>query len=267
MSGTWDPGGGESPPPTPPPGSPPPTTPPPGSPYPPGAPPPGSPPPPVGSPPPGSGGFPPPPQGFGGPPGYTPGYPPPGAGQSTDGFAIAALVTGLIPCTFFLGPIFGFISLRRIKQSLAKGRGMAIAGIIAGFAWLAIIILVAVFVDPDEKAATDLEVGDCFDNPKAGEDVRSVKTSPCDESHDAEVYATFDLSGDDFPGDTKVIADAEAGCTSRFEDFVGTSPAETELRVFYLYPTEDVWDSEKTVSCSVIDPAGKTTGSLEGSNR
>jgi len=88
------------------------------------------------------------------PPGYTgygtaSPYAPYGqpAAQKTNGLAIAALVCGiggflfLIPA--ILGIIFGFIARSQIRNSNGqqKGSGMALAGIIVGFAWLAILVL------------------------------------------------------------------------------------------------------------------------------
>ncbi len=104
------------------------------------------------------------------PPGYPPGYPPsvgqtgyayPGASgpygfvplPKTNGLAVAAMV-----CSFFfwlygigavLGIVFGFIARSQIKRSggAQQGRGMALAGIIIGFAGIAIgIVLVIVLV-------------------------------------------------------------------------------------------------------------------------
>jgi hypothetical protein len=49
---------------------------------------------------------------------------------STDGMAIAALITGIVAS--FVGIILGAIALNRIKKSGQGGRGMAIAGIIIG---------------------------------------------------------------------------------------------------------------------------------------
>jgi hypothetical protein len=88
------------------------------------------------------------------PPGYTgygtaSPYAPYGqpAAQKTNGLAIAALVCGiggflfLIPA--ILGIIFGFIARSQIRNSNGqqKGSGMALAGIIVGFAWVAILVL------------------------------------------------------------------------------------------------------------------------------
>jgi hypothetical protein len=66
--------------------------------------------------------------------------------QTTNGLAIAALVCGiggflLIPG--ILGIIFGFIARSQIRKSNGqqKGSGMALAGIIVGFGWMALLVL------------------------------------------------------------------------------------------------------------------------------
>jgi len=62
--------------------------------------------------------------------------------------AIASLVCSLLGWMFcgvgpFLGVIFGFMALRRIKQSGERGRGLALAGLIIG-ALVILLELVAV---------------------------------------------------------------------------------------------------------------------------
>jgi hypothetical protein len=61
---------------------------------------------------------------------------------STDGFAIAALVFGILGG--WLSLVFGPLALSRIKRSGARGRGMAIAGIWLGSAWVIGGILLAI---------------------------------------------------------------------------------------------------------------------------
>jgi len=111
-------------------------------------------------PPPGGGGFGHPPVGPGYPPmvdaGY--GYPPGGApygylaAPKTNGLAIASLV-----CSFFfwlygigavLAIVFGFIARSQIKRSagMQRGGGMALAGIIIGFAGIVIGVVLAVII-------------------------------------------------------------------------------------------------------------------------
>jgi Domain of unknown function (DUF4190) len=87
------------------------------------------------------------------------GYPgaaqyPQGFGQPrNDGLAIASLVcslTGLFTCgvTSILAVIFGFVSRSRIKKSNGSivGSGMALAGIIIGFALIALYVLYFVVI-------------------------------------------------------------------------------------------------------------------------
>ena len=111
-------------------------------------------------PPPGGGAFGHPPVGPGYPPmvdaGY--GYPPGGApygylaAPKTNGLAIASLV-----CSFFfwlygigavLAIVFGFIARSQIKRSagMQRGGGMALAGIIIGFAGIVIGVVLAVII-------------------------------------------------------------------------------------------------------------------------
>ena len=62
---------------------------------------------------------------------------------TTSGFAIASLVLGILGISL-LSIIFGFIALSQIKKRGQKGRGMAIAGIVLGFVWTALLILLIV---------------------------------------------------------------------------------------------------------------------------
>lgn len=86
--------------------------------------------------------------------GYSyPGYPQPyGAPAGTNGLAIASLVTGILGflwITPLLAIVFGHIALSQIKRTRQGGRGLAIAGLILGYLWVAllgsVIILAATF--------------------------------------------------------------------------------------------------------------------------
>jgi hypothetical protein len=84
-------------------------------------------------------GMPPPPPAWGQP------QPPlaPQRRPGTDGFAIASLVLGIVGGSV-LAIIFGFVARSRIKRSGAGGKGLALAGILLGFAWLALIGVIVV---------------------------------------------------------------------------------------------------------------------------
>jgi hypothetical protein len=104
----------------------------------------------------------PPPAAAGAPPSATPASPQPAAfGQpqagygsqtaaGTNGLAIAALVLGFIPScvTAILAIVFGFLAKSQIDRTggTQGGRGMAIAGIVLGFAWVGIWIVVIIVV-------------------------------------------------------------------------------------------------------------------------
>ena len=70
---------------------------------------------------------------------------PPVPMRQTDGYAIAALVTALL--TVPVAPIvLGHVARRRITESggMKDGDGLAIAGLVLGYAYLALIVLIIV---------------------------------------------------------------------------------------------------------------------------
>ena len=85
------------------------------------------------------------------------GPPRPPQETTTDGFAIAAVVFGVVGSALLSVPL-GLIALRRIKRSggARTGRGLAIAGMAVGCVWLAII-----------PAALLLDLGDVFEHENA----------------------------------------------------------------------------------------------------
>ena len=64
-------------------------------------------------------------------------------------------------------------------------------------------------------------------------------------------------------------ASKQSTCLDAFEAFVGVPYEESELEVYYYYPFEDTWNhaDDRTISCTVGTLTGRTTGTLEGSNR
>jgi len=86
---------------------------------------------------------------------FTPQNPASVPARQTNGLAIASLIcscAGIIPFFFgvpcILGIVFGFVSRGKIKRShgALKGEGLALAGIIVGFALIGIFILFLVLV-------------------------------------------------------------------------------------------------------------------------
>jgi hypothetical protein len=69
----------------------------------------------------------------------------------TNGFAIASLVlgcVGIFTCGLgsVLAVIFGFIARSQIRQRGEQGNGMALAGIILGFVFLALFVIWVIVV-------------------------------------------------------------------------------------------------------------------------
>jgi hypothetical protein len=80
--------------------------------------------------------------------------PPPGPAPTVEvrlnGFAITSMVLGILgffAITALLAVIFGHISLAQVKKSKGwqRGTGMALAGVILGWSYLAIFVLAIVF--------------------------------------------------------------------------------------------------------------------------
>jgi len=112
-----------------------------------------------------------------------------------------------------------------------------------------------------DLSAFDVEVGDCFDLPDPNGEVTDLGGVPCTDPHDAEVYGTFDIKGQDYPGTDKVIKKSQRGCSRRFKEFVGLPYRRSELELQYLYPTSDSWETQddREVVCAVTEPDGKKT--------
>ncbi|MCU1482034.1 MAG: hypothetical protein JWQ19_2820 [Subtercola sp.] len=120
---------------------------------------------------------------------------------------------------------------------------------------------------PQTQDVFSLTVGDCIDGTSVGE-VTDVPTVDCATPHDLEVFYDFDLTGDTFPGDSVVSDAAKAGCQAQFDSFVKIAYADSALDFTEYTPTQESWSSgDRTVSCVVGDPNGKTTGSLAGAAR
>lgn len=64
--------------------------------------------------------------------------------QTTNGFAIAALVVGLLGGSL-IAVILGHVARKQIRERGQAGDGMAIAGLVLGYIGLAAVVLVLIF--------------------------------------------------------------------------------------------------------------------------
>ncbi|MFC4053919.1 DUF4190 domain-containing protein [Actinomadura syzygii] len=224
---------------------------------------------------------PPMPGGPGGGSGYGP--PPPSHGapasEKTSGLAIAAFVTGLLGCFGIVGLVLGFVALRNISRTGAKGRGLAIAGIVLSCLWLVGGIAIYALRGDDSSTtggkspttsatkpktvdAKKMKAGDCINDDQGssnttatGEpvEVESVKVVPCDGPHDGEVMAVFKLPDGGMPTDKTMATVASAQCKRLMAPRINRDPARNGLATSYYYPTADSWRAgDREVTCVAV---------------
>lgn len=101
-----------------------------------------------------------------------------------------------------------------------------------------------------------LRLGDCTAEIPQGVTL-TVRLLPCDEPHEGEVYASFDLSGDDYPGNAGVERFALGGCQRQALTALPPDD-ETLYDLVYLAPSAQTWArGDRTVSCVLSDPTGR----------
>lgn len=110
----------------------------------------------------------------------------------------------------------------------------------------------------------EIDVEDCL--TPVGDDVMvgSVELFDCDEPHEAEVFAQFDVDTDDlpdgadgYPGGSELTWYAQDECQSRFEDYTGESYWDSEFDLEVITPSFSTWDvGDRAVTCLLIDGDG-----------
>jgi hypothetical protein len=185
--------------------------------------------------------------------------------------AILALVSGVVA----LVPLavgFGVAALVGIHRSGRRGRGMAIAGMLASAAWVIVvgaIVIVGVlthgFKKPvtikyHESAVFKLQEGDCINSPNG----QVVAVLPCSSPHEAEVFATFTLPASAWPGTAAIATRASSGCSDRLTGYINPQLA-ISLTQSYVYPNKAAWtEGTRTVICEVRATSGQLNTSVRG---
>ena len=125
--------------------------------------------------------------------------------RPTDGVAVATLVSGIvaaIPVTVILGPI----ALIRIGRSGARGRALAITGLVLAGLWTvaAAIVAAAIITRPPPPKPVplprvfSLQAGQCLNSARNG--ISGLQVLSCSQAHGAEVFATFRVARLALPG-------------------------------------------------------------------
>jgi Septum formation len=112
-----------------------------------------------------------------------------------------------------------------------------------------------------KSAVFSLKTGECID-PNG----QAATVVSCSTPHDAEVFATFSLSGSKWPGTTAVRAAASSGCSTRLTGYLNPQLA-ISLASTYIYPDSVAWQAgTRMVICEVRATSGQLTGSVRGAS-
>jgi hypothetical protein len=183
---------------------------------------------------------------------------------------VATLVSGIVPAvplTLVLGPV----ALIRISRTKARGRSLAITGLVLAGLWtIAVAIGGAVYLTQHHHQSArpaalprvfKLRTGQCVDSARSG--MSSPTVVSCGQAHDAEVFGTFQVTGHRYPGATAVRQQADQGCAARLSGYLNPQLSLSSLTESYVYPDAGAWAAgERTVVCTVRSASGQLTGSV-----
>jgi hypothetical protein len=109
-------------------------------------------------------------------------------------------------------------------------------------------------------AVFGLRVGECVNSSPNG---LSVTIKSCTTPHDAEVFATFRLTGSSWPGSTVTGQEAGNGCASRVGAYLNPQLANAGLVQEYVFPDQQAWQAGvRTVVCEISASSGQLSGSV-----
>jgi hypothetical protein len=109
-------------------------------------------------------------------------------------------------------------------------------------------------------AVFSLRAGDCINSSPNG---LSVTILSCATPHEAEVFATFSLTGSSWPGEAAAQQQASSGCADRIASYLNPQLLTAGLTQQYVYPNHDAWQANvRTVVCEVSSPSGTLSGSV-----
>ncbi|UWW07522.1 DUF4190 domain-containing protein [Mycolicibacterium brumae] len=195
-------------------------------------------------------------------PAALPPQPPTQPPRPTTGWAIAALIFGIIGGAV-IGIICGLVALSKIKTGRFAGRGLAITGLILSGLWIvigiiAVVVLTLLPSDTDDHFVP--AVGTCFAAEPDGNFYESDVLS-CDQPHKVEVFAVFTVPGDQYPGDAAAEKFVDR-CNSEYAAYAAEDAPNVDIEG--LRPTAQSWgEGVRTIKCLAVSEE-PLTGSVKG---
>jgi hypothetical protein len=113
-----------------------------------------------------------------------------------------------------------------------------------------------------QLSVLSLSVGDCVSYTPGAKHLHSVTAVPCNQALNAQVFAKFNLSGDDtYPGDAAVTRVGADGCNLRL-GILDKSKVADSMTIYFLLPKQQNWlDGDQAVTCWIVDTTANITSS------
>ncbi|MFJ2056509.1 DUF4190 domain-containing protein [Streptomyces sp. NPDC087908] len=214
-----------------------------------------------------------------GPPGTVPyGMPP---RRTTNGLAVASLVSGVVCCLPPLGLVLGLVALPRIRKRDQAGKGLAVAGIVlSALSSLLLVVGIATgglstfwggFKEGVEeasrsKSAFSLRTGQCFTpDGRLDEYATDVTVVDCARPHIGEVTGGFKVTGfRTWPGEDAIDAIAQKRCETVNGGYaLDTWAVPKDVWLYYYLPSAQSWRlGDRTVTCVFAGEKKPFSGSV-----
>jgi hypothetical protein len=106
-----------------------------------------------------------------------------------------------------------------------------------------------------------LRPGQCFDSSPNG--IAGAHAVPCVQPHDAEIYGTFRVVDQRWPGTAALGTQARLGCQARLSGYLNPELDTSGLAASYAYPNRGAWAAgAHAVMCEIRGTRGRLTGSV-----
>ncbi|MFD7904288.1 DUF4190 domain-containing protein [Kitasatospora sp. NPDC059747] len=221
--------------------------------------------------------------------GYPYGYPQPP--KQVNGFAIGALVTGLV-CAWPVALVLSIVAMVQIRKRAERGMGMAVTGLVFGVFGVMVTVfgVLGAVLGPVDRADSGappkapagsvrwsaLKSGDCYSSPDGGsrvdpdggdETVYWVRKVPCSAPHHGEVAGTARTPAGDsrtYPGESAIRERAAELCRPVLDNYALDQWAIPDgMDEIYLYPTAGNWKyGERYITCAFEDRDAEHVGTV-----